>query len=64
VVLPGVTKEDVLLDLDPMARKSYNAFQAGNFINVVDSERVGPVSCSTCWHPLSRCAHGELGLSI
>ncbi|KAF7364001.1 Helicase C-terminal domain-containing protein [Mycena sanguinolenta] len=39
VKLPPVTQELVLLDLDPLVVKSYNAFQAGIAINAVTSER-------------------------
>ncbi len=39
VSLPPLTQETVLLDLDPLAVKSYNAFQAAIVINAIDSER-------------------------
>jgi hypothetical protein len=34
-----MTQENILLDLDPLAAKSYNALQAAIAINAVDSER-------------------------
>lgn len=39
VALPPVTHESILLDLDPLVVKSYNALQAAIAINAVDSER-------------------------
>lgn len=42
-ILPPLKQETVLLDLDPLAITSYNAFQAIIAINAVDSERVDQV---------------------
>jgi len=39
VSLPPLMQETVLLDLDPLAAKSYNALQATIMINAIDSER-------------------------
>ncbi|KAL0946491.1 hypothetical protein HGRIS_012709 [Hohenbuehelia grisea] len=41
VALPSITKENILLDLEPLAARSYNVMQALIAINAVDSERVG-----------------------
>ena len=44
VLLPMLTQETVLLDLDPYSLKTYNVMQAGIILNAVDSERVDQVS--------------------
>ncbi|PCH37686.1 hypothetical protein WOLCODRAFT_95637 [Wolfiporia cocos MD-104 SS10] len=40
VLLPLLKHDTILLDLDPIAVKSYNMMQAGIIINAIDSERV------------------------
>ena len=49
VVLPALTKEDVFLDLEPYAIKSYNAQVANIITNAIDSEREGIVCTSACF---------------
>lgn len=39
IVLPPLKQETVLLHLDPIAARSYNALQAGIAVNAIDSER-------------------------
>jgi hypothetical protein len=39
ITLPPITQETVLLDLEPLAAKAYNALLASIVINAVDSER-------------------------
>ncbi|KAI0053959.1 hypothetical protein FA95DRAFT_1551738 [Auriscalpium vulgare] len=58
IVLPPLTQETVLMDLDPIAVKSYNALQAVIAINAVDSERKDQ---DYLFHPLHA---GELKLLV
>lgn len=44
VLLPPVTHESVLLDLDPLVVRSYNAMQATIAINAIDSQRTDQVA--------------------
>ena len=43
IVLPSLSQEIILLDLDPYALKTYNVMQAAIVLNAVDSERVDQV---------------------
>lgn len=43
IVLPPVVHESILLDLDPVVVKSYNALQATIAINAIDSQRTDQV---------------------
>lgn len=43
VALPPVVHESILLDLDPIVMKSYNAMQATIAINAIDSQRTDQV---------------------
>jgi hypothetical protein len=43
VALPPVVHESILLDLDPIVAKSYNALQATIAINAIDSQRTDQV---------------------
>jgi hypothetical protein len=46
IVLPPVVHESILLDLDPVVAKSYNALQATIAINAIDSQRTDQVRWS------------------
>ena len=63
VMLPPITQETVLLDLDPIVLKSYNALQAAVAVNAIDSERKD--QASTLIEVLSNwylCSEAFLGL--
>jgi len=57
VVLPPISREFVLLDLDPYVVKSFNALQAVITINAVDSQRKDQVC-------LFRTCHIEAALTL
>ncbi len=54
ITLPPVVQESILLDLDPMVVKSYNALQATIAINAIDSQRTDQVR-SLPYHKYPRC---------
>lgn len=48
ITLPPVVHESILLDLDPVVVKSYNALQATIAINAIDSQRTDQVRSLPC----------------
>lgn len=63
VALPPVRHESILLDLDPLVVKSYNALQAAIAINAVDSERKDQV-CLNHFLDTIFCADLPQGLYV
>lgn len=43
ITLPPLRTDNILLDLEPIAAKSYNAMQASIVVNAIDSQRTDQV---------------------